>query len=526
MAAKKSKAVPFHEFCETVIGLKLYPGQSVVAKVAFGDYDPDELDGEERELALELLGGIAKVPKSARRIVVLRLGRGSGKTTLCSAFGIYEGLTADISRCGPGSIPVVIVVAPDKSTAKLSIRMVREMLESNPHLKALVEAATDESVTLRRPDGRRVMIEAFAASKGGSSVRGRDVIAFLLDEAEFFQSDQTGGFAVNDRDIYRAIIPRLLPNGKGMLVSTPWPSETLMGELFEKNFGHPVTATAVLAPTNLVRRGDTQIEALVQEEMTRDPDNARREFFCELVGTTSGTFFDDVALRAAVDKTGTFPIPRNFMWPIAIGCDFGFKHDSSTLVACQFDGKYYRISQLAEISPKKGQPLKPSEVVASFAAIAKSYGVSGVVTDGHYREALKEHLQAHGLVLWDAPEGITGKNDVYARTRAVLHEGLLVLPDSSRLQQQMRSIVARPTAGGLLSIRAPRKTGLGHGDLVSALVLAVHRLAYAQATKKEEEYERGTLEWQNRQMLKARAYDERMMAKSLAAEEKMVRFRR
>jgi hypothetical protein len=35
-------------------------------------------------------------------------------------------------------------------------------------------------------------------------------------------------------------------------------------------------------------------------------------------------------------------------------------------------------------------------------------------------------------------------------------------------------VVSKPTAGGGLSIASPRRAELGHGELVSALVLALH----------------------------------------------------
>lgn len=526
-----AKVLEFHEFCSKVLDLHLTPGQLVVAKIAFGPYEPKDLVGEERELALQMFGGLESVPDTAKRYVCLRLGRGSGKTTMCSAYGVYKAVTHNISKCGPGDVPYVVTIAPDKETAKLSIQMSRQMIRNQPALERLIVSDTDTSITLRRPDGRTVRIEAFAATRGGSAIRGRTIISFLMDEAEFFTSNGDSGaaktdYSVNDHDIFRALKPRLLPDGKGLLVSTPWPVETLMGVMFEENWGRPKTALAIKAPTILVRGNDSDIKAMVEDELEKDPENARRELFCELDHYGGGDFFDVSALTHSLDQVYDFPQPFNPKWPVAVGCDFGFTRDSSAIVAVQFDGKYYRTVYIEELRPKAGQPLKPSAVVRRFSEIAKRYGVSGVVADGYYREAVKEYLSENGLTIFDAQEGSRGKAEVFQRTRSVLNEGLARIPDvplGRRLVQQAKLVTAKASPGGTTTIRIPRKIGLGHGDIVSAWTLAVHRLAYAQLRAEPVVLEPGTPEWYASFQKKAIIKEERWEREVIKNSEKFVR---
>ncbi len=508
----KPVIIPFHEFCPRVLGLKLTSGQNVIAKVAFGDYSPHELtDPTERELAVTLFGGVDRVPESAKRYIVMRLGRGSGKTTMCSAFSVYKAVTHDIAKVGPGDVPVVITIAPDRETAKLSIRMAREMIRSAPSLERLIVSDTADVIQLRRPDGRMVRIEAFAASRGGTTVRGRSIMAFLFDEAEFFTSNSETGsareFAVNDRDIFRALKPRLMRNGKGMMISTPWPIETLMGEMFDENWGKCKTAVAIKAPTLLVRGDDPDVVFMVNDELSKDPENARRELFCELEGFGGGEFFDSNALLTSIEPTESFPHVYNPKWPVAVGCDLGFTRDSSAVVVVQFDGRHYRLVFAEEMRPKPGKPLQPSEVIRKFAEVAKRYGAAGVVADTYYREALREQIKETGLTVFDAPDGARGKADVFQRTRSVLHEGYCKLPDSAvtrRMVMQAKMVVSKAAPGGTTTIRVPRKIGMGHGDIVSAWTLAVHRLAYSYVSGPKLVYEPGTPEWlaeSNRRMV-------------------------
>lgn len=523
----KAQVIEFWEFCEKVLNLKLTVGQRVIAKVAFGDYDPIDLPEGERELALEMFGGVERVSALARKYVLLRLGRGSGKTTLCSAFSVYTCVTFDCSTAGPGSVPYVIVVAPDKETAALSIRMSREMIRSNPALERLVVLDQVQIIQMRRPDGRMVRIESFAATRGGSSMRGRDIMAFLMDEAEFFTSN-TGTdreYAVNDKDIFNALTPRMMKHSRGMLISTPWPVETLMGQMFEENWGKCTTGVAIKAPTLLVRGDDPRIKEMVEQEMARDAENARRELFCEVDGMTGGEFFDPNALTSSLEEM-EWPQPFNVRWPVAVGADLGFTRDSSAIAVVQFDGHNYRLVHAEEMCPKAGKPLKPSEVIGKFAEIAKRYGSSGIVADGYYRESLREQLSSSGLSVFDAPEGSTGKAEVFHRTRAVLHEGRCKLPmvtTGRRLIAQAKLVVSKPSPGGTTTIRIPRKIGMGHGDLVSAWTLAVHRLAYSQVQKVKPVYDQGTTEWVNESQRRLVEYQNKQQSDYLKNLEKAVR---
>ena len=484
----------FTAFAEGILRLRLTRGQRVLCRIAFDGLEPCHLEGDDRELARQIFGDVESIPPDARRILALVLGRGSGKTTLVSAYGLYVAVTADVSKCGPGDVPVVVVIAPDRKTATLSVRMALEMVRATPDLVRMLDSESSEGFTLRRHDGRLVAFEAFAASRGGSSARGRSILTFVLDEAQFFRSDDGGAFVVNDRDVYRALIPRLMKGGRGIFISTPWPVETLMGELFAKNFEDPTTALAAKAPTTLMRDDDPDLAGTIEAERQRDPENAAREFDCDTSLSGSGGYFDAGAIDAAVDER-ELPVAHVPHYRAAVGCDFAFRSDSSALVAVEYDGKTYGVADVLELRPQRGQPLRPSAVVGKFAEIAKRYDVRHLVSDGHYREAFHESLGTHGLAIWDAPAVLTGKVETYARARAVLHDGRARLPKHTRFLSQLKAIVSKPTPGGGISIVSPRRAGGGHGDIVSAWVLAVHNLAWATTREPAKQPAYGTPEY-------------------------------
>lgn len=304
------------------------------------------------------------------------------------------------------------------------------------------------------------------------------MICAILDEAEFFNSDPDGRFEIDDRSIYRAIKPALTPDGVIIFISTPWPSENLMTELMEKNFGKPSNALCAMATTVLMRPDRPDLIELIEEERQRDPENAAREYDCDVSKTLSGTFFDASNLTAAVDEF--MDIGHHPRYPVCAAADFGFKRDSSALAIVQWDGKKYKLIRLHEVIPTNGKPLVPGKVCEEFAKIMSEYGLKTVITDSFYREAIREMLREYSINIMNAPEGAKGKQEVYVRTKAMLDQGLVALPQNARLLKQARETVARPTSGGNLAIRNYRRTGQGHGDLVSAWTLAVHHLAYHQ----------------------------------------------
>jgi hypothetical protein len=479
-ASTPKKAMTCHRFFQKLLKVNLTPAQGVIIKVAVDRVPIAELTEEEQILAVEIfnLSSHTAIHPISMKIICLLLGRGSGKSLIVAGIALYLTLTLPLRGAGPGSIPIFVVIAPDKGSAiDITMQNVRTLIDNCPELRAFCADQKEEYVELRRPEGRLVRIVAAAADKGGRNVRGRDILGFILEEAQFFNSDPGGRYIVNDRDVYSAIVPRLMPGSIGFFVSTPWPSENLMAELMEKNFGKPESALCARASTSIMRPDNAEMLARIEQERLRDPDNARREFDCDSSAVMTGAFFDLSAIKRAMEHEFTFLDPHRF--PVACAIDLAFKSDSSTLCVVQYDGHRFNMVHHEELRPKEGVPLKPSEVLGHFADVSKAFGCRYVISDGHYREAAREAFTAAGISLVDAPEGREGKLSTYLRAKAMLDEDRVGLPENRRIQLQCSLITSSPSSGGGVTIRTPRRVGMGHGDIVSAWVLALHHLSYA-----------------------------------------------
>jgi hypothetical protein len=202
--------------------------------------------------------------------------------------------------------------------------------------------------------------------------------------------------------------------------------------------------------------------------------NTSREFDAEFMAAGADAFFDPRAIESSVDAGLVLPRPRSPYTVISIGADFGFRSDSSALVVVERDADVYTVADVVELRPEKDKPLVPSAVVTDFAKVAARYSVTSIVADAHYRESIAEHLRKQELWLQAAPEGANGKAETHQTARVLLHGNRVRLPQHERLLRQLREVVSRPTVGGAVTISSPRWRGGGHGDLVSALVLALH----------------------------------------------------
>ncbi len=352
----------FLDFCEGTLRLTLTPAWRVLIKVSIDGVQPRDLEDDERDLAHELLGGdIDDVPALARRLLVWILGRESWKTTIAAALALYTMLTADITAAGPGDVPTFMVVAPDKKTATLAIRVALDLARQTAAIKRYLDSESAEGFTLRRPQDRRLVgFECFAVSRAGANLRGRSILGAILDESQFLMSDAEGDYVRNDRDVYRAIVPRLMKRGRIVFISTPWPAETFTGELFAVNHGHPITAIAARASTLLMRDNDPDLAERIAAERAADPETTARERDCDMTATTgAGLFFDANAIDAAVDDGIPIEVPPTPGIVVAAAMDLAFRSDASALAIIGREGNTFALMHVDEVRPERGQPLRP-----------------------------------------------------------------------------------------------------------------------------------------------------------------------
>ncbi len=478
----------FEEFADCVLRVDLTPAQRVLARVGFDAVEPCDLTGAARDHARQLFGDVYTVPLEARGVFAVTKGARAGGTWLCSLFLLYRAFTASCAGLAAGELGFCPIVAPDMRLARQGLRYAAGAAMASPDLARFVAGRSSDSLTIRRPDGYSVVVTALPATRGGSALRGRTLLAGLMDESAFFRDGDSG--EINDSELFRALAVRIVADGVLCVISTAWLESGLLHDLVRQNLGSPSSALACVAPTELMRPDSPKIRAVVEAERVRDPLNAAREFDCVPFTGGAGAYFDRGAISDALDDNLPCPVALDSLsnlghWVVGAGYDFAARQDAAAgvVVAASSENRpSYVVCSAFERRPAKGKPLVPSVVTGGFCQMVRDYGGSGFSSDAFYLEAVREAATSHDLQLYQAPGGQMGKARSYGVARELLHAGRIRIPSTlTRLAVQLGEVVSQPTTGGGLKITSPRRGG-AHGDLVSAFVLALWHASRSSST--------------------------------------------
>ncbi len=464
------KLLPYTEFCERVLRVVFYPAQWVALAVLFDGIEPGRLQGERRDLARRLFGDVETVPPEARRVAVLVKGARVGGTRFGALRLVHLAATLDVPPTAPGERLYALVVGPDMRLARQGLAYALGATASHPDLARRVRNETQDSFEFLRDDGRTVVFAAMPATAGGSAVRGRSLVGALMTEAAFFRDSFS---VVNDVDVYKALVARIVKGGQLVIESTTWAELGLLWQLWDQNFGKPAGALVAHCPTLLMR---PDLASLVATERARDPDAAAQEFDAEFRAAGASVFLDPRAVDEMVDEEMAHPMPYDESAPKAAGGDLGFVSDSSALTIVQRKGEAPAwLAFVDEMKPVPGFPLQPSEVCRRFALAMRRYGARELICDGHYAESVKEHLEPYRMRTFPAPSGAQGKLEVHIAAREMIYEKQIKIPKLPRLVAQLKSLVSKPVAGGGMKIEFPRRRtgGLAHGDIGSSFILSL-----------------------------------------------------
>lgn len=480
-----------------MLGVTPQPGQAELARVAFDHAEPMD-----RALAVRIFGDIdfANVPMGARDVVAAVCGGRGGKTYLLVALRLVWGmLVRDLSPLAPGQQAAATVVAPSEKLRQEAVNYALGAMRSRPELAALLRlprgSRPDDTLStfgVYRPDFDRVVtFNAAAATRGGYAVRGYWHTDLALDEAAFFRDNS---FKVNDEEIFRAGKPRILPGGQAIVSSTPWTEAGLLYDLYVKNHGKPATALVAHAPT-LTLNDVPYTRSIVEAEYARDSENADREFGALFVkGGTTVIFAPDL-VESCIDDTLSLTEPRMPMAgdEVSAGVDLGFRSDSAAIAITHKSGDLLILGELCEWKPEPGKALKPTATIREMRDRMTAHCVDTAMADGHYIESAREVLDEEGMTVVLAP---STPDEVYVRARQVMRSGVVRIPRNERLIRQIKEVQGRPMPGGRMSIVLPRWAKGGHGDLVSAFVLALWQLVTERVATAAPDI--GTREWEAR----------------------------
>jgi hypothetical protein len=183
---------------------------------------------------------------------------------------------------------------------------------------------------------------------------------------------------------------------------------------------------------------------VIDEEIERDAASAAAEYGAQFRSDIEGFVTREIV--EACTAPGVRERPRiSGVTHAAFVDPSGGSMDSMSLAVGHREDNTIVIDALRERRP----PFSPEDVVAEFAALLKSYGVSRVTGDRYGGEWPPQRFQVHGIKYEPAA---AAKSDLYRDLLPLLNSRQVDLLDNARLLAQLVGLERRTARGGRDSI--------------------------------------------------------------------------
>jgi hypothetical protein len=379
------------------------------------------------------------------------VGRRGGKDSIASAIAAVAAMGDYRAYLRPGERASILCLACDREQARIVHRYVVAYFQSNPLLKPLIERETDDGLELTNS------VEIIVATNSFRAVRGRTIIAVILDEVSFWRSEDS---ATPDIEVHNALLPGLvtLPGAMMIGISTPYRRAGLLFERWRHAYGKDNDEV-------LVVRGASRLfnpllpQSVVDRALANDPEAAAAEWLADW-RTDLSDYIDRAVVDACVAR-GIVEVPPAVGPTYAAFVDpaGGPGGDSMTLAI----GHLERDNCAVLDCLRERRPLfDPSSVVAEFAEVLRSYGVTRIVGDRFGGLWPVESFARAGIAY---EQSAAPKSDQYRELLPLLNGGRVRLLDQPRMIAQLCALERRTARSGKDSIAEPSGA---HDDLCNA----------------------------------------------------------
>ena len=351
-------------------------------------------------------------------------------------------------RLAPGERGVVLVMAVDKSQARITLDYARSYFQAIPMFKAMVERDTGEALELSNRMSLVVVANDFR------SIRGRTIVAAIFDELAYWRNEVTSN---PDLEVYRAVKPALasMPGSLLIGISSPYRRAGLLWRKHRKHWGKAGSVLVVQAQTE--KLNPTIDLATVADAYEDDREAAQAEW-----GAQFRTDLADFVSREVVESLVS---PGIYERPPVRGPRYFAFTDPSGGSADGFTlGIAHREREVAvvDLARERRPPFSPELVTEEFSAVLMSYGLREVVGDRYGGEWPGEQFRKRGI---NYRPSEAAKSEIYLESLPLLNGGRIDLLDNERLVAQICGLERRTARGGRDSVdHGPG----GHDDLANA----------------------------------------------------------
>jgi len=414
--------------------------------------------------AFKRLSGGREVPAKPVRELYAIAGRRSAKSNVSAAIAAYLGTVAfeqdgTLSRLAAGEVPVIALIAVDRYQARVLSGYVNGILESSPILSGMIAKAGVEAVELTNG----VRIEIF--TNNFRAVRGRTLLAVVLDECAFYRSEST---ANPDIETYRAVMPSLATTG-GLLigVSSPYAKRGLLWSKYRKHFGRNDDVLVVQGKTKDFN--PTLDQRIIDDAQADDPEAAKSEWLGQFRSDIESFLDREIIDKLVRPEPLELPFDRRWRYQAFVDPSGGGADEFSICIGHKpTDTKIHGVniggaSDKVIIDVLRARRGPPGAIVREYAQLLKSYGIKDVSGDKYAGSWPAQEFERHGIRYHHARKS---KSDLYTNALAQFNNGRVELPPDDRLVIQLAGLERKTSRAGRDSIdHAPG----GHDDRANAV---------------------------------------------------------
>jgi hypothetical protein len=323
------------------------------------------------------------------------------------------------------------------------------------------------------------------------SVRGRSLVAAVLDEVCFWRDDST---ATPDSEVYSALLPSLLTtDGLLVAISSAYRRVGLFYTKHRDYFGVDSDDTLVVSGSSKAFNGTLDDERIAAMRAA-DPQAAKSEWDSEFRDDLA-TFLDEALIHRAVDPARPLELPpvagtfyRAFTDPsgLAAGGD-----SYSLCIAHKRSDGFFVVDVVRghQRSHHRGE-LDPNGVTEEFAGLCKEYKIAQVTGDSYAAQWVETSWRKTGISYVKAE---LNASMLYLEALPLWTRGLVSIPDYPPLIRELRLLERIPGRVGRDQVTHPRNC---HDDLANATCGCLAMLASAQSNEwmRPENLRRATAE--------------------------------
>jgi hypothetical protein len=341
---------------------------------------------------------------------------------------------------------VMVVAVEIKKQARVTFNYIKDKLVASPLLSKMIVKVLSDEIELNNG----VSIQVFPCSQ--AKIRGQSILCFIGDEVAFWKSDEH----LQDLDkhvISAARTGMSFPNSKMIKISSPWTTQGVIFEDFEKYYGHSNKDVLVL-------RGDSVLfnptyKARAEKTKKIDPTAYKNDILANFRDYTGSEMYDMEVVKRAVNTNRPDQLPPRDGYSYCAFFDAaggGKSGDSFCLAIAHIleegEKEKFVVDYIGEVRP----PFNPSNVISKFASIINEYDIYHTYGDSFSGAWASTEFERQGVRCETCP---LPKAELYKAAESYFQQGKVELPNDKRLLGQFKSLVRLPRSGGREKVDTP-----------------------------------------------------------------------